>query len=132
MARNKEKTKANNIVYKSLQKGTLIKKSCEVCGLKKTEGHHNDYTKPLEVTWLCRHHHEAMHPEFYTKKEKTHIPCPRDYPKYYLLLMAVMLRAEGRSYDHIAILLGVTGGAICKWLNPQCVQGYKERRLYRK
>lgn len=35
--------------------GTIIKpKTCSKCGkVKKLTAHHNDYTKPLEVEWLC-------------------------------------------------------------------------------
>lgn len=27
------------------------------------EAHHEDYEKPLEVTWLCRRHHVGLHTE---------------------------------------------------------------------
>ncbi len=40
--------------------GTLTQKPCEVCGKMKSQAHHNDYSKPLEVRWLCpKHHKEA-------------------------------------------------------------------------
>ena len=35
----------------------LIRKPCEVCGSEKSQAHHEDYSKPLEVVWLCKPHH---------------------------------------------------------------------------
>jgi len=54
---NPERIKAQRVVFGAIRNGTLKKKSCEICGLPKTEAHHNDYSKPLEVLWLCRSHH---------------------------------------------------------------------------
>lgn len=35
---------------------------CEVCGTtEKVERHHHDYSKPLEITFLCRAHHHELH-----------------------------------------------------------------------
>jgi hypothetical protein len=34
---------------------------CEVCGGPGDHKHHDDYTKPLEVRWLCRKHHAEVH-----------------------------------------------------------------------
>ena len=58
-----EKFKKNvrSITRYYVRKGILIKSSCEVCGEKKVEGHHDDYNKPLEVRWLCRKHHDEHH-----------------------------------------------------------------------
>lgn len=39
-------------------------KPCEVCGDKKTHRHHPDYSKPLEVVFLCRKHHGLVHRKF--------------------------------------------------------------------
>ena len=41
--------------------GILVRQACEMCGVKETEAHHTDYSKPLEVRWLCRTHHAAHH-----------------------------------------------------------------------
>jgi len=42
--------------------GKLIKMPCEKCGTKKNvEAHHDDYTKPMDIRWLCRLHHREHH-----------------------------------------------------------------------
>jgi hypothetical protein len=45
----------------ALKKGVMIRQPCEVCGNPKTVGHHHDYAKPLDVTWLCQKHHRQEH-----------------------------------------------------------------------
>lgn len=37
-----------------------VKKPCEVCGEIKVDMHHDDYTKPLLVRFLCRLHHRQL------------------------------------------------------------------------
>jgi hypothetical protein len=59
-----EKTK--KAVYSSynlaLRKGLLIKKPCIICGTsERIEGHHFDYSKPLEVIWMCKKDHMELH-----------------------------------------------------------------------
>lgn len=45
-----------------IRRGTIKKGVCEICGSDyKIEAHHEDYNKPLEVTWLCRNHHLEKH-----------------------------------------------------------------------
>ena len=48
---------ATSKVYKALKSGKLTKKPCEICGNTNSQAHHRDYTKPLEVNWLCKLHH---------------------------------------------------------------------------
>jgi len=68
---NPEKYKAHNIVNNALRDGKLEKKGCEICGvLKKVHAHHDDYTKPLEVRWLCPKHHRQHHTEIITEEVK--------------------------------------------------------------
>ena len=52
-----EKYKARYIVKNAVTSGRLEKKPCEVCGNLKVEAHHEDYSKPLKVMWLCKKHH---------------------------------------------------------------------------
>lgn len=60
-AANPEKYRACNAVSNAIRDGRLTKAPCEVCGKSKVEAHHDDYSKPLEVNWLCRKHHLYLH-----------------------------------------------------------------------
>ncbi len=48
-------------VKRALGKGILIKEPCIECGDENTNGHHNDYSEPLKVIWLCRSCHQIRH-----------------------------------------------------------------------
>jgi len=52
---------------KALKYGRLIRRPCEMCGDKVVEAHHDDYSKPLDVRWLCKGHHVEHH-----MKERNH------------------------------------------------------------
>lgn len=54
---NAEKYKSRQATHRAVKNGTLIKTRCEICGDIKSQAHHTDYSKPLEVMWLCRKHH---------------------------------------------------------------------------
>jgi len=47
----------------AIRDGKLIKQPCEYCEDKVVHAHHDDYTKPLEVRWLCSKCHEKWHEE---------------------------------------------------------------------
>lgn len=51
------------IVGNALRDGRLLKANCcSSCSSKnKLEGHHDDYTKPLDVRWLCVSCHKEWH-----------------------------------------------------------------------
>jgi hypothetical protein len=56
-----EKVAARDKVSNAVRDGRLFKKPCEVCSKKKVEAHHPDYSKPLDVKWLCTKHHKELH-----------------------------------------------------------------------
>ena len=63
-----EKYKARNTLNSNLACGKIKRLPCKICGNPKSEGHHDDYSKPLEVTWYCRKHHREVHKKL-RKKE---------------------------------------------------------------
>jgi hypothetical protein len=54
---------AHKIYSVAVRSGKLLRQSCQVCGdpQRKAHGHHDDYTKPLDVIWLCSEHHFERH-----------------------------------------------------------------------
>lgn len=53
--------RAHLAVNRAIKKGLLVRLPCHVCGKTPTHGHHEDYSKPLDVIWLCHKHHKAVH-----------------------------------------------------------------------
>jgi len=60
---DKKKKYSTTLVHRAVQKDKIKKLPCEVCGDLKSEGHHENYDKPLQVKWLCRTHHMLRHRE---------------------------------------------------------------------
>jgi hypothetical protein len=59
-----EARKASQRVRDAVRYGKIVKPSvCEGCGIdgKVLNGHHEDYSKPLEVIWLCHSCHADIH-----------------------------------------------------------------------
>lgn len=59
--KNPQKKEAHWLTSNAIRDGRLIRKPCEVCGVVKVQAHHEDYSKPLEVVWLCVKHHRERH-----------------------------------------------------------------------
>lgn len=61
---NPEKRAAHIIVGNAIRNGRLIKGECERASEGQCKGkiqaHHDDYTKPLLVRWLCIKHHAEL------------------------------------------------------------------------
>jgi hypothetical protein len=58
-----EKNRARAMVGREVKAGRLIRQPCEVCGTnERVQAHHDDYSKPLEVRWMCfKCHRERAH-----------------------------------------------------------------------
>jgi hypothetical protein len=72
--RNPEKRTANQAVNNAIAAGRLQKPAvCESCGAAgRLHGHHDDYTRPLDVRWLCPACHAAAHRELRAHDPRTH------------------------------------------------------------
>lgn len=52
---------ANNAVANAVRDGRLVRLPCIICGHSVVHGHHPDYSRPLDVVWLCVTHHNETH-----------------------------------------------------------------------
>lgn len=57
-----EKFNAQQTLNRNVRLGRIAKMPCAFCGAEKVHGHHPDYSKPLEVIWVCPIHHKQIHP----------------------------------------------------------------------
>lgn len=60
-AKNPEKYKARTAVSNAVRDKRLFKKPCEECDNEIAQAHHEDYSKQLEVKWLCFECHRKEH-----------------------------------------------------------------------
>lgn len=63
----REKVRVRSKTRSAIRLGQISKGTCEVCGSKNVEAHHDDYAQPLNVRWLCRIHHREHHRRFDAK-----------------------------------------------------------------
>ncbi len=61
--KNGDKDKARQRLRYLVRSGDIVKpSSCSNCGSEcDPHGHHHDYTKPLDVVWLCEPCHQKVH-----------------------------------------------------------------------
>jgi len=53
---------ANTIFNHAVRDGKIIPQPCVMCGETQCiQGHHEDYSQPLCVVWMCRKHHTEYH-----------------------------------------------------------------------
>ena len=72
----KEKRKARECVMRAILRGSLTRgKFCAKCQRQeRLDAHHEDYSKPLDVIWLCRPCHSDIHKRAH--KTYPHPPSP--------------------------------------------------------
>jgi hypothetical protein len=59
--RHPEKQRAHQIVQNEIKQGRMKREQCSVCGTARAHAHHDDYSQPLAVVWLCHRHHMERH-----------------------------------------------------------------------
>jgi hypothetical protein len=68
-----EKPRAREAVRSALRKGQIVRPSrCQHCNQEcKPQAHHEDYSKPLDVVWLCVSCHTQIHRAAETRNQLT-------------------------------------------------------------
>lgn len=69
---NREKINAYRKMRTALKNGTITRLYvCQDCNSKanRIDAHHEDYSKPLDVLWLCRQCHRNRHPSKHRGEE---------------------------------------------------------------
>ena len=61
---NPEAYKAHTKVGNAIRSGAIEKLPCEFCGELNVHAHHKDYSRPLDVIWLCPKCHHRLHANF--------------------------------------------------------------------
>lgn len=56
-----EKAHARRVAAYNVRVGKWTRQPCERCGEQKAQIHHPDYSKPLEIMWLCFTCHRREH-----------------------------------------------------------------------
>lgn len=59
------KSQARSMVNNALKNGRIRKSDCEECQSNESvQAHHDDYSKPLQVRWLCIKCHNILHRKY--------------------------------------------------------------------
>ena len=60
-----DKVRARKKVNHEIEAGRMVAQPCIKCGAAKAQAHHRDYSKPLDVEWLCSSCHSQLHNQKY-------------------------------------------------------------------
>lgn len=106
------KQRCRRMVQRAITAGRLNRPDrCVRCEAACTpHGHHHDYSKPLDVEWLCLDCHAVEH-----QQEPVWTPRARH------------LRASGMTYAAVASNLGLSETTVYKRLNPERTRRYNRQ-----
>lgn len=74
---HKTERKAQQTLRRAVRLGEIVRGPCEVCGHEPAEGHHDLYSRPLDVRFLCHYHHTRLHRD---RRDKARTARPRPSP----------------------------------------------------
>ena len=60
-ATNARRRKARDYIRNRVRTGKLTREPCVFCGKRDGLAHHEDYSKPLDIVWVCHTHHAQIH-----------------------------------------------------------------------
>jgi transposase-like protein len=112
--RNPEKVKAHIAINNAVRYGKLKKLPCQECGDIKSQAHHSDYSKPLDILWVCQKCHKKIHHpiELRASKRKKVITI-----KESIKAKAKELKEAGLTYQKIADTLKTSKATVYKAVN---------------
>ena len=59
--KNRDRMRVKDALRYAIRTGKVVKLPCQECGVQEVEAHHPDYSRPLDVVWLCKEHHMGIH-----------------------------------------------------------------------
>jgi len=64
------KQKSQLILNDAVRDGTIKRQPCRVCDNPYVQAHHEDYSRPLDVIWLCHRCHRLLHIVYRQEEEE--------------------------------------------------------------
>jgi len=71
-AKHRLKLIAHGKVAYAIKTGELLRQPCWACG-EIAQAHHPDYSRPLDVVWLCDKHHKEVHAMERDLRSQSHV-----------------------------------------------------------
>ena len=107
---NRLKRKAHQAVGYAIASKKMIRQPCEKCGTNENVvAHHEDYTKPLDVVWLCKKHHRERHLEIDKENKDKPKPDMVNNPPHYThggIETIAYIRAKLSPEEYVGYLRG--------------------------
>jgi len=113
----------HSAVTKALKNGSLKKQPCAVCGTTdEVHAHHGDYSRPLDVVWLCPNHHAEKHPRAGNLAEKAQeAAVVKAAVRFLVSKNPEWLLPESDCLAAVSDHLGLTRSCLGTWASPKGV-----------